>query len=219
MYQHNTVVSAFILVNDEATNAALADAKAQIGEAPWKQGYTEHKAKIARAVFKERKAPYRFKMEGTLLAVSTKELVDGSGNVYRKVRIELCQDDGKSEILSLDVGTEFCERLLPKLGTAVRTVMGKKVIITAFPTQDERGGRVFWNHAASIKADGIEVKASANHFALATKQAKAAVEALKAARIRDPKALKAAQKSSKEEYFWELAQKIADYCQQKAAAA
>jgi len=216
MYQHNTNIAAFILVNDENTNTALSEAKAKIGDADWKKGYDPERCRIAQACMKEKKAFYRYKLAGKLLDVSTKETQDSSGNVYRKVRIELGAEDGKTEILSLDVGTEFCERLLPKLGAAIRGHLGQQVSIACFPVQDERNGRQFWNHTASVKdADGNEIQAAIAHFPLATAKANAAAEALTAAGITDPKAIKAAKKSAKQQYFWELAQKIEAYCQEQ----
>lgn len=215
MFQHNTNLAGFILVNDEDTNAALAEAKAKIGDADWKKGYDPARCRVAQACMKEKKAFYRYKLTGNLLAVSTKETKDASGNAYRKVRIELETEPGKTEILSLDVGTEFCERLLPKLGAAVRTHLGEFVSISCFPVQDERNGRMFWNHTASVKAEGNEIQAAVAHFPLATAKANAAAEALSAAGITDPKAIKAAKKSAKQQYFWELAQKIEAYCQEQ----
>jgi hypothetical protein len=221
MYQHNTNIAGFILVNDEATNLAIAEAKSRIGDSEWKKGYTPDHCKIAQGFMKAHNAPYRFKLIGTLLGVSTKETKDASGNSYRKLRIELETEPGKTEILSLDVGTEFCERLLPKLGAAVRGHLGKQVSLACFPVQDERGGRQFWNHTASFKdADGNEIQSSLSHFPLATSKANAAAEALSAAGISDPKAIKAAKKSAKQQYFWDLANKIAAHCaDQKASAA
>lgn len=221
MLQHNTNLAAFVLINDEDTNAALAEAKTKIGDADWKKGYDPERCRVAQACMKEKKAFYRYKLPGKLLAVSTKETKDGSGNSYRKLRIELETEPGKTEILSLEVGTEFCERLLPKLGAAVRTHLGEPVSISCFPVQDERNGRQFWNHSASVKdADGNEIQAAIAHFPLATAKANAAAEALSAAGISDPKAIKAAKKSAKQQYFWDLANKIAAYCaDQKASAA
>jgi len=209
MLQHNTVVSGFILVNDENTNQALAAAKAKIGDAEWKSGYSEEKCKIARAMLKEHRASCAFKLEGRLTRVSTAETKDAQGNTFRKVRVTL-GEGRESTILSLDVGTEFCERLLPKLGAAVVQLgIGAQVSITCFPDVVERDGRTFVNHVASLKdAQGNQVKATKPHFRMAQDAAQAAVEALQKAGIKDRKALNMARESAKEEYFFDLAQKL-----------
>lgn len=219
MYQHNRVVGAFILVNDVQTNQALAVAKELIGDADWKKGFSEEKAQICRKSLAEVKAPYRFKLEGTLLGVSCKETKDSSGNTYRKIRVDLGKD-GVTTIISLDIGTELAERLIPKLGAAVmQKGLGCQVSISAFPDKVERDGRKFVNFVGSIKdADGVEVKASKPHFKLASEAAVVAVEALKSAGINDQKLLVSARKSAKEIYFWDIAQKIATLCQQSCAA-
>ena len=89
MYQHNTIVSGFILVNDATTNAALQEARAEIGEAGWKAGYTEERSKVARAALKKHGAPVLTKLSGTLSGVFTPQTKDAQGNVFQKVRVFL----------------------------------------------------------------------------------------------------------------------------------
>ncbi|MBE7562682.1 hypothetical protein H7F10_06900 [Acidithiobacillus sp. HP-6] len=222
MYQHNTVAGCFVLVNDEATSKALAAAKSVIGDPSWKKGYSEDNAKMIRAKLKDAKAPFQFKFSGNLIGVSTKETKDSSGNEYHKVRVHLADESGTVTILSLDVGTEFGESLVPKLGSAVMQLgLGSNISISAFPVEEERAdGRKFINFKASVKdADGHEVKATKPHFKIANEKVMAAVEALKAAGIKDPKTLNAARNSAKEEYFWDLAQKVAAVAEVQCAAA
>ena len=208
MLQHNTIVSGFILVNDAATNAALTAAKGQIGSDEWKKGYSEERCKIARSTLKTANVPVQYKLTGPITKVSTTETKDGEGNVYRKVRVAL-GNDRASPILSLDIGTEFCERLLPKLGAAVAIHgIGAEVTIICFPDVVERDGRTFVNHIASVKIAGEEVKATKPHFQLAAQAATTASDALVAAGVKDKKALNAVKASAKEEYFYALAQKL-----------
>ena len=210
MLQHNTIVSGFILVNDAATNAALTAAKGAIGADEWKKGYSEERCKTARSTLKAAQVPVQYKLTGPVTKVSTTETKDGEGNTYRKVRVALGTEK-TSPILSLDVGTEFCERLLPKLGAAVALHgIGAEVTITCFPDVVERDGRTFVNHVASVKIDGEEVKATKPHFQLATQAATTASEALVAAGVKDKKAINAVKASAKEEYFYALAHKLSE---------
>ncbi|AEM49133.1 hypothetical protein Acife_3060 [Acidithiobacillus ferrivorans SS3] len=208
MYQHNTIVSGFILVNDATTNAALQEARAEIGEAGWKAGYTEERSKVARAALKKHGAPVLTKLSGTLSGVFTPQTKDAQGNVFQKVRIFL-NNGQDSTVLSLDLGTEFCERLLPKLEAAIKD-RGISVAITiaCFPTSVDRGGRTFVNHVASVKADGQEVKAE-SHFRRAQDACTAAVAALEKAGVKAKAALDATRKAAKEEYFLGLAGEVA----------
>lgn len=222
MYQHNTVAGCFILVNDQVTNTVLAAVKSEIGDAAWKKGYAEEQAKLVREHLKAAKAPFKFKFSGKLVGVSTKETKDKEGNTYRKIRVDLADERGSVTILSLDVGTEFGESLVPKLGSAVMQLgLGAVVSISAFPVEETRAdGRKFINFKASVKdAGGNEMKATKSHFKIASEKARAAIEALKAAGIKDPKTLNAARNAAKEEYFWDLAQKVAKVAEVRSAAA
>ncbi|RBL99110.1 hypothetical protein C3R74_11355 [Acidithiobacillus ferridurans] len=208
MYQHNTIVSGFVLVNDPATTAALAEARGEIGEAGWKAGYTEEKCKIARAALKKHEAPFLTKLSGSLSGVFTPQTKDNQGNVFQKVRVFL-NNGQDSTVLSLDLGTEFCERLLPKLEAAVKdNGIGVTIAISCFPTSVERGGRTFVNHVASVKTDGQEVKAE-SHFRRAQDACTAAVAALEKAGVKAKAALDATRKAAKEEYFLALAGEVA----------
>lgn len=208
MYQHNTIVSGFVLVNDPATTAALAEARGAIGEAGWKAGYTKEKSEIARVALKKHGAPVLTKLSGTLSGVFTPQTKDAQGNVFQKVRVFL-NNGQDSTVLSLDLGTEFCERLLPKLEAAINDRgIGVAITIACFPTSVDRGGRTFVNHVASVKTDGQEVKAE-SHFRRAQDACTAAVAALAKAGVKAKAAIDATRKAAKEEYFLGLAGEVA----------
>ncbi len=219
MYQHNTIVAGFILVNDATTNAALQEARAEIGEAGWKAGYTEERSKVARAALKKHGAPLLTKLSGTLSGVFTPQTKDAQGNVFQKVRVFL-NNGQDSTVLSLDLGTEFCERLLPKLEAAVKdNGVGVSITISCFPTSVERGGRSFVNHVASVKdSDKKEIKAE-SHFRRAQDASTAAVAALAKAGVKAKAALDATRKAAKEEYFLGLAGEVAALFGNTASAA
>ena len=208
MYQHNTIAAGFILVNDPATTAALAEARGSIGEAGWKAGYTKEKSEMVRTALSQHGAPVLTKLSGTLSGVFTPQTKDAQGNVFQKVRVFL-NNGQDSTVLSLDLGTEFCERLLPKLEAAVKAHgIGVAITIACFPTSVDRGGRIFVNHVASVKTDGQEVKAE-SHFRRAQDASTAAVAALAKAGVKAKAALDATRKAAKEEYFLGLACAIA----------
>lgn len=203
MYQHNTVVSGFIVIKDPQVDAALFEAKHQIGEVEWKSGYSEEKCKTTRAIFKKHGAKFVTKLSGPFLGLTTKENTDNAGNTYQKVRIVLGQD-----IISLDVDTELCQRLLPKLEAVAEMGKGIEIAISAFPVKEERNGRQFVNHTASVKAKAKEVKGQ-SHFKEAAAVSSAAVSAMKSAGIKSKDALEAARQAAKVQYFLELAERIA----------
>ena len=218
MYQHNTIVSGFVLVNDPATTAALAEARGAIGEAGWKAGYTKEKSEIARVALKKHGAPVLTKLSGTLSGVFTPQTKDAAGNVFQKVRI-FVNNGQDSTVLSLDLGTEFCERLLPKLEAAIKDRgIGVAITIACFPTSVDRGGRTFVNHVASVKTDGQEVKAE-SHFRRAQDACTAAVAALAKAGVKAKAAIDATRKAAKEEYFLGLAGEVAALFGNTASAA
>ncbi|MBU2840096.1 hypothetical protein HF670_11105 [Acidithiobacillus thiooxidans] len=203
MFTHNTLVSGFIVIKDAKVDAALFEANHLIGEAEWKKGYSEDKCKQTRAIFKKHGAVFVTKLSGPLLGVSTKENKDSSGNTYQKVRITLGND-----IVSLEVDSELCQRLLPKLEAVAEMGACTEITISAFPVKEERNGRQFVNHTASVKAEGKEVKGQ-SHFKEAAAASSAAVSAMKSAGIKSKDALEAARQAAKVQYFWELAERIA----------
>ena len=208
MYQHNTIVSGFILVNDPATTAALAKVRGAIGEAGWKAGYTKEKSEMVRTALSKHGAPVLTKLSGTLSGVFTPQTKDAQGNVFQKVRVFL-NNGQDSTVLSLDLGTEFCERLLPKLEAAIKDRgIGVAITIACFPTSVDRGGRTFVNHVASVKTDGQEVKAE-SHFRRAQDACTAAVAAIEKAGVKAKAAIDATRKAAKEEYFLGLAGEVA----------
>ncbi len=211
MYAHNTVVSGFIVLKDAAVDAALFEARHEIGDAEWKQGYSEDRCKVARTIFKKHGAKFVTKLSGPLMGFSTKENTDNQGNTYQKCRIVMGND-----IVSLEVDTELCQRLLPKLEAVIADMgLGTEITISAFPTTEERNGRTFINHTASVKdAKGNEIK-GASHFKQAQEAAKAAATAMEMAGVKAKPALKAARQSAKNQYFWELAEKLAQICAER----
>jgi hypothetical protein len=215
MLIHNTVVGAFI-ANNEETKRFMASVKAEAGDS-WKSGYDPDRAKTLVAKLKAANLFYRYKLQGKILWVETRETTS-QGGTHRKVWIAIGAED-KYDILSLDIGTELCERLLPKLGAAVATLdPATEVSLSAFPIQEERNGQMFWNFQPSLKSGDVEIKASKPHFQLANEKVKAAIEGLKTAGITDPNVIKATRKSAKEAYFWDLAQMIAAYCAEHGRA-
>lgn len=149
------------------------------------------------------------------LHLTQKNLPCFYGVILQKTEILLkkCQtwvNNGQdSTVLSLDLGTEFCERLLPKLEAAIKDRgIGVAITIACFPTSVDRGGRTFVNHVASVKTDGQEVKAE-SHFRRAQDACTAAVAALEKAGVKAKAAIDATRKAAKEEYFLGLAGEVA----------
>jgi hypothetical protein len=213
MMQHHTIAAGFVAVNGAATDAALAKAKMEIGEAGWKAGYTEERCRSTRAYLKTAGVPVVTKLSGLLVGVARAQTHDTAGNVYEKVRVTLANGAGDSvttEVLSMDLPTEFCQRLLVKLEAAVLEFgPGVPVEIGAFAEVVRRDGRAYANHIAFVKdARGSEIKAVADHFTEAMSAAFAAEAALLAAKVKGKEALSAAKKSAKADYFGELAGKI-----------
>ncbi len=161
MMQRNNIVNGFVLVNDEATNKAMAAAKEEVGEAAWKQGHSEEREKIARAKLKEQGVRYETELSGKLDKVDVAE-TQAKGTTFKKLRVTLEQDNGDKVILSADLNSEYAQRLLPKLESAEP---GQQITIGGFATKVERDGREFTNHVATIKdANGQEIKAKENHL-------------------------------------------------------
>jgi hypothetical protein len=188
MVQRNNLANAFVKVNDEATTKALAQAKAQIGDAAWKQGHTPEAEKIVRAALKERGASYETQLSGKLTRVSLAE-TEANGAKFQKLRVTLENDGGKT-ILSADLGSEFAQRLIAKLDRATQEQPGQTVTIGSFAETVERDGKSFVNHVATLKnADGKEIQAMPGHFERAKEAITKAQEPLIASGVGGNKAI------------------------------
>ncbi|AEK57923.1 conserved hypothetical protein [Acidithiobacillus caldus SM-1] len=207
MMQRNNIVNGFVLVNDEATNKALAAAKEEVGEAAWKQGHSEEREKIARAKLKEQGVRYETELSGKLDKVDVAE-TQAKGTTFKKLRVTLEQDNGDKVILSADLNSEYAQRLLPKLESVEP---GQKITIGGFATKVERDGREFTNHVATIKDEqGQEIKAKENHFEKAQEEVKKAQEPMIASGSgKNKMVMNKIAESAREKYFEGLAQNIA----------
>ncbi|BDB12837.1 hypothetical protein [Acidithiobacillus ferrooxidans] len=204
MMQRNNLADAFVLVNDEQTNAALKAAREQIGDAEWKKGYSPENKAIVRDALKEHGARYEQALKGNLVGAEVAE-TQANGETFRKLRVTLENEAGRT-ILSADMGSEFAQRLITKLDTATREHAGGEVSIGAFAKQTERDGRTFVDHVATMKGpDGQEVPATPGHFEKARERVEAAQKPMLDAGMKDRKILNQIAASTRESYFAEVA--------------
>ncbi|MHB1706347.1 MAG: hypothetical protein ACYCSH_09965 [Acidithiobacillus sp.] len=204
MMQRNNLADAFVLVNDEQTNAALKTAREQIGDAEWKKGYSPENKAIVRDALKEHGARYEQALKGNLVGAEVAE-TQANGETFRKLRVTLENEAGRT-ILSADMGSEFAQRLITKLDTATREHAGGEVSIGAFAKQTERDGRTFVDHVATMKGpDGQEVPATPGHFEKARERVEAAQKPMLDAGMKDRKILNQIAASTRESYFAEVA--------------
>lgn len=206
MMQRSNLANAFVQVNDPATEKALAEAKAQVGETAWKAGYSKETERVAREALKAHGVRYETELKGTLERVELAE-TQVNGAPRKKLRVTLAQKNGDKLILSSDTSSEFSQRLIAKLD---RTKPGQTVTIGGFAEPVERNGKSFVNHVATLKdARGQEITANPEHNKQATEKAQAAQEPLKAAGITAKATLDTVGKSAREAYFAGVAQSIA----------
>uniref|UniRef100_E6QCM5 Uncharacterized protein n=1 Tax=mine drainage metagenome TaxID=410659 RepID=E6QCM5_9ZZZZ len=204
MMQRNNLADAFVLVNDEQTNAALKAAREQIGDAEWKKGYSPENKAIVRDALKEHGARYEQSLKGNLVGVQVAE-TQANGETFRKLRVTLENEAGRT-ILSADMGSEFAQRLITKLDTATREHAGGEVNIGAFAKQTERDDRTFVDHVATMKGpDGQEVPATPGLFEKARERVEAAQKPMLDAGMKDRKILNQIAASTRESYFAEVA--------------
>lgn len=204
MMQRNNLADAFVLVNDEQTNAALKAAREQIGDAEWKKGHSPENKAIVRDALKEHGARYEQALKGNLVGVDMAE-TQANGETFRKLRVTLENEAGRT-ILSADMGSEFAQRLITKLDTATREHAGAEVSIGAFAKQTERDDRTFVDHVATMKdAEGQEVPATPGHFEKARERVEAAQKPMLDAGMKDRKILNQIAASTRESYFAEVA--------------
>lgn len=208
MMQRNNLANAFLTINDGPTNEALATAKAEIGDAAWKQGHSPESEGIVRAKLKEHGARYETQLAGRLTGVELAE-TQANGTTFKKLRVTLENGTDKT-ILSSNLSGEFAQRLIAKLDKASREHAGQTVTIGGFAEPVERDGKPFVNHVATMKdAQRQEIQAESGHFEKAAAKVKAAQEPMVAAGMGQNKAVMSQiAKATREAYFAEVVQDI-----------
>jgi len=178
LVQHHTLADAFLQVKDDATDKALAEARATIGEAEWKKGFTVEKRDKVREALKAHGVPLETQIAGKLDRVALAETHNGN-QTHKKLRVTLENETGGKTILSTDLDKEFTQRLAAKLEVAQP---GQAVTIGGFASVKEKDGRSFVDHVATLKGpDGKEIQPVKEHFKEARALSEAAIEPLKAA--------------------------------------
>jgi hypothetical protein len=210
MMQRNNLADAFVQVNDEATNQALAQARAEIGDAAWKQGHNPETEKVVRAALKEHGARYETQLSGKLTGVTLAE-TQANGAKFQKLRVTLENGEDKT-ILSADLGSEFAQRLIAKLDRATQEHGGQTVTIGGFTEAKERDGRTFTNHVATMKdVEGKEIQAVTGHFERAKEAIEKAQEPLRQNGMGDNKTvMNNIAESAREQYFAGVVQEMSE---------
>ncbi|MHB0927779.1 MAG: hypothetical protein ACYC3W_02495 [Candidatus Nanopelagicales bacterium] len=203
---HNTVVAAFVLLKDSATDAALKAARAEAGEDAWKKGYSGNTGptKAARDALTAAGVPMLESLTGKLISAKLAEESDGSGNVYKKLRVALGQEgeDG-GVMLSLPADGELAMRLIQKLDKAQP---GDMVTLGTFAEPVDRNGRRYYNHCATLKgADDKEITVE-GYWARAQDAANAKAKALQDAGLDDVKLINKAKAAAKLSFHLDLLQ-------------
>ncbi|UTV80118.1 hypothetical protein MQE22_08790 [Acidithiobacillus sp. YTS05] len=218
MMQRNNLVNGFVTINDGQTNEALAEAKAEVGDATWKQGHSPETEKVVRAAMKSHGARYETELTGKLTGVALAE-THANGSTFQKLRVTLEKEDDKL-ILSADLDSEFAQRLLAKLDRASQEHAGQVVTIGGFAETVERDGKSFTNHVATMKdAEGKEIPAVPGHFEKAQEQVAAKQEPLKQAGMGDnKKILNEVAATTREAYFATVVQEIGERLKEKGIA-
>lgn len=178
LVQHHTLADAFLQVKDGVTDQALSAARADIGDADWKKGFTVEKRDKVREVMKAHGVPLETRIVGTLDRVALAETRNGN-QVFQKLRVTLAGDAGGKTVLSADLDSEFAQRLVSKLEAAQP---GQAVSIGAFASVKEKDGRTFVDHVATLQGpDGKEIQPAKEHFKEAQALADKALAPLQAA--------------------------------------
>lgn len=219
MMQRNNLVNAFVAVNDGPTNAALAAAKTEVGEATWKQGHTEETEKATRAAFKAQGARYDTELSGKLTGIALAE-TQANGEKFQKLRVTLEHGADKT-ILSEDLSSEFAQRLIAKLDRASQEHAGQMVTIGGFAESvTKEDGRTFTNHVATMKdAAKQEITAVPGHFEQAQARIAKAQEPLISSGMGDnKKVMHQVADTAREAYFAEVVQGLAGRLKEQGVA-
>lgn len=218
MMQRNNLANAFIAINDGPTNAALAAAKTEIGEATWKQGHTPGAEKTVRAALQAQGARYETELSGELTGITLAE-TQANGEKFQKLRVTL-ENGADKTILSADLSSEYAQRLIAKLDRASQEQAGQTVSIGGFAESVERDGRAYTNHVATMRdAQKQEITAVPGHFEQAQERVSQAQAPMLAAGMGDnKKVLNQIADTAREAYFAEVVQGLAERLKEQGVA-
>lgn len=209
MMQRNNLANTFVQVNDKVTVEALAAAKAEVGDAAWKQGWSEETQKVARDQLKAHGAETQREVKGRLTGVSLAETT-ANGEKMQKLRVSLDDGDNRT-LLSADLHSEFAQRLIAKLDTAIEQHPGEMLAVGAFAEPVERNGKPYVNHVALLKDEqGQEITANPEHTKAAQEKVVAAQKPMRDAGMDQPKILNQVAKGAREAYFAEVVQGLSE---------
>lgn len=207
LMQYHTVAGMLLPINNTVINAALERAKAAVGEATWKTGYSGSKkggGTMAARSELELLGKKPSALCGRLTSVKCASTGDGAGNAYQKVRVRFEIEGSEDVIVSLDVDSEMAQRLTQKL---MNVEPGTSVTFNPFSTIVNKGGRDYANHVASLKNEhGREIEAPPNLWTQAQQLADDAENALKALNITDKKTINKTKATKKAEFHFKLLQ-------------
>lgn len=174
---YSTIVGGFY-AQSEALDAVIYTARTEAGEDNWKRGFSGNSAKGATAIAKRHLKAANIQpvtVSGRLVHVGFVQNQDATGNVYPKLRVGVEADNGDRMMLSLDMKSDVAQRLIVKLDNCFPD---QYVTISAWPTTVERSGRLFINHALSMKDfNGKEIPSN-SEFSQAVKLKCAEIEPL-----------------------------------------
>jgi len=218
MMQRNNLVNGFIPVGDEKTNEALAQAKAELGDAVWKQGYSKESEKVVRNALKANGVRYETELSGKLTGVDLAE-TQANGSTFKKLRVTL-ENGADKTILSADLDSEFAQRLIAKLDNAIEKNAGQQVTIGGFAETVKRDGNTFVNHIATMKdAQKQEITAAKGHFEQAQERVAKAQEPMRQAGMGENKeVMSKIASATRETYFTEVVQGLAERLKEQGVA-
>lgn len=212
MVQYHGTLGMFIQAGDQATDAAVIQARNAVGEQAWKGGFADPKehpegaTAVGRGILAQAGVPMWASVVGRVAKILVGK-TNHAGGQSDKLRVFLDKDEGPGIVISQDIKTEFAHKLLHKLEGVQPNDL---VTIQAWGESVTKNGRTFGNHNCSVKtADGQEVPVQTQHFAIVANKGKEFVESVqKMGMCKTTKDQNAAKKQVLETYHLELAQAL-----------
>lgn len=209
MLHHSTIVAGFVPVQDAAVDSVISRVLDEIaseigegvsGEDVRKLGYVEQNAALLCSRLRAAGYPVARRLVGELKGVGYVVNLDSRGVQHHKLRVMLDE-----RLLSLDLSSEYAQRLAVKLEGVLANRVAGPISISSFVEVIPRSGRSYVNHLASLKDRcSLEVKAVKDHFRIAQDQVAEAIS-----KVRSSSAKAEERKAVKTEYFAALVQKLA----------
>lgn len=156
---YSALAGGLVIKSDEQA-AAFAKIKGVLAEDKNKGMSPKDTNNFARKSLKEEGIPLYSELSGKLVSAFIKAQKDQDGKEFKYLKVNLRDEDGTAQWLSMAIENEAAQMIARKI---INAEIGKEIVISPFATHTAKTidgvEKTFVNHGASVKQEGEELPA------------------------------------------------------------